>query len=203
MSAELVQADAAGKAKGEDFIKGLRPVGGTTIDGALLAAMKLFEQNERPRLLVFVTDGLPTVGETNVERIIADARRERVPGTRLFTFGVGYDVNTALLDKLAAENGGVAEYVEPKEDLEVKVSSFFTKINHPVLTDLALDLGVVETDLTYPRDMPDLFRGTQVTLIGRYRNATDVRNAVMRLRGRTGVATRTDRKSTRLNSSHT
>jgi Ca-activated chloride channel homolog len=191
MSAELVQADAAGKAKGEDFIKGLRPVGGTNIDGALLAAMKLFEQNERPRLLVFVTDGLPTVGETNVERIIADARRERVPGTRLFTFGVGYDVNTALLDKLAAENGGVAEYVEPKEDLEVKVSSFFTKINHPVLTDLALDLGGVETDLIYPRDMPDLFRGTQVTLIGRYRNPTDVRNAVLRLRGRTGTATRT------------
>ncbi|HYY94886.1 MAG TPA: VIT and VWA domain-containing protein [Pyrinomonadaceae bacterium] len=191
MSAELVQADAAGKAKGEEFIKGLRPVGGTNIDGALLAAMKLFEQNERPRLLVFVTDGLPTVGETNVERIIADARRERVPGTRLFTFGVGYDVNTALLDKLAAENGGVAEYVEPKEDLEVKVSSFFTKINHPVLTDLALDLGGVETDLIYPRDMPDLFRGTQVTLIGRYRNPSDVRNAVLRLRGRTGAATRT------------
>jgi Ca-activated chloride channel family protein len=191
MSAELVQADAAGKSKGENFIKGLRPVGGTNIDGALLAAMKLFEQNERPRLLVFVTDGLPTVGETNVEHIIADARRERVPGTRLFTFGVGYDVNTALLDKLAAENGGVAEYVEPKEDLEVKVSNFFTKINHPVLTDLALDLGGVETDLIYPRDMPDLFRGTQVTLIGRYRNPSDVRNAVLRLRGRTGAATRT------------
>src|ERR1044072_4430750 len=104
MSAELVQADAAGKAKGEDFIKGLRPVGGTNIDGALLAAMKMFEQNERPRLLVFVATGAPpTVGETNVERLIADARRGRVPGTRLFTCGVGYDVNTALLDKLAAE----------------------------------------------------------------------------------------------------
>jgi hypothetical protein len=190
MSAELVQADAAGKAKGEEFIKGLRPVGGTNIDGALLAALKLFERNERPRLLVFVTDGLPTVGETNVERIIEDARRERVPGTRLFTFGVGYDVNTALLDKLAAENGGVAEYVEPKEDLEVKVSNFFTKINHPVLTDLALDMGGVETDLVYPREMPDLFRGTQVTLIGRYRNSSDLRDAVLRLKGRTGSSER-------------
>ena len=50
---------------------------------------------------------------------------------RLFTFGVGYDVNTALLDKLAAENGGVADYVEPKEDLEVKVSNFFAKVNYP------------------------------------------------------------------------
>ena len=191
MAAELVQADAAGKARGEEFIGQLRPVGGTNIDGALTAAMKLFERNDRPRLLVFLTDGLPTVGETNVQRIIENARRERVPGTRLFTFGVGYDVNTALLDKLAAENGGVAEYVEPKEDLEVKVSNFFTKINHPVLTDLALDLGGVETDLIYPREMPDLFRGTQVTLIGRYRNASDVRDAVLRLRGRTGGRERT------------
>ena len=95
---------------------------------------------------------------------------------RLFTFGVGYDVNTSLLDKLAAENGGVAEYVEPKEDFEIKVSNFFTKINYPVLTDLKLDMGGVETDLVYPREMPDLFRGTQVTLIGRYRNASDLSN---------------------------
>jgi Ca-activated chloride channel homolog len=191
MSAELVQADAAGKAKGEEFIKQLRPVGGTNINGALLAALKMFERSERPRLLVFLTDGLPTVGETNAERIVENARRERVAGTRLFTFGVGYDVNTALLDKLAAENGGVAEYVEPKEDLEVKVSNFFTKINHPVLTDLALDMGGVETDLVYPREMPDLFRGTQVTLIGRYRNPSDLRDAVLRLRGRTGSRERT------------
>ncbi|HZT57349.1 MAG TPA: hypothetical protein VFA21_01870, partial [Pyrinomonadaceae bacterium] len=104
---------------------------------------------------------------------------------------VGYDVNTALLDKLAADNGGVAEYVEPKEDLEVKVSNFFTKINHPVLTNLALDMGGVQTDLIYPREMPDLFRGSQITLIGRYRNEYDVRNAVLRLTGRTGAAART------------
>src|SRR5919205_2722096 len=190
MAAELVQADAAGKARGEEFIAQLRPVGGTNIDGALTAAMRQFERSERPRLLVFLTDGLPTVGETNVARIVERARRERVAGVRLFTFGVGYDVNTALLDKLAAENGGVAEYVAPKEDLEVKVSNFFTKINHPVLTDLALDLGGVEADFVYPRELPDIFRGTQLTLIGRYRNARDLENVVLRLTGRAGEATR-------------
>lgn len=191
MSAQLIEADAAGKARGVEFINRLNPSGGTNINGAMTAAMKLFERGERPKMLVFVTDGLPTIGETNIERIVENARRERVPGVRLFTFGVGYDVNTALLDKLAAENGGVAEYVEPKEDLEVKVSNFFTKINHPVLTDLALDMGGVETDLLYPREMPDLFRGTQVTLIGRYRNVSDIRNAVLRLTGRTGSRERT------------
>jgi Ca-activated chloride channel homolog len=110
---------------------------------------------------------------------------------RLFTFGVGYDVNTALLDKLAAENGGVAEYVEPKEDIEVKVGSFFNKINHPVLTDLRLDTGSIDTDLVYPRALPDLFRGSQVTIIGRYRNASDVRGVTLRLTGRTGQRERT------------
>jgi Ca-activated chloride channel homolog len=190
MAAGLVRADAAGKARGEEFIKDLRPVGGTNINGALIAAMRQFEPGERPRMLVFMTDGLPTVGETKIERIVENARGARVPGVRLFTFGVGYDVNTALLDKLAAENGGVAEYVEPREDLEVKVSSFFTKINHPVLTNLALATGGVETDLTYPRELPDIFRGTQLTIVGRYRNNSDLRNVTLNLTGRTGERAR-------------
>ncbi|MFL6254574.1 MAG: VIT and vWA domain-containing protein [Pyrinomonadaceae bacterium] len=190
MTTGLLQADAEGRAKGEEFIAQLRPVGGTNINGALLAAMQQFDHAERPRLLIFLTDGLPTVGETKVERINENVRAARVPGVRLFTFGVGYDVNTALLDKLAADNGGVAEYVEPKEDLEIKVSNFFTKINHPVLTNLALDMGGVEADLVYPREMPDIFRGGQLTLIGRYRNARDLNNVVLRLTGRSGAAAR-------------
>ncbi|HEX8722194.1 MAG TPA: VIT and VWA domain-containing protein [Pyrinomonadaceae bacterium] len=186
MTSGLLQADERGRAQGEEFISQLKPLGGTNINGALVAAMAQFDRSERPRMLVFLTDGLPTVGETKVERIVENARAARVPGVRLFTFGVGYDVNTALLDKLAAENGGVAEYVEPKEDLEIKVSNFFTKINHPVLTDLRLDMGGVETDLVYPREMPDVFRGTQVTLIGRYRNPYDAAGVTLRLTGRTG-----------------
>jgi Ca-activated chloride channel family protein len=102
---------------------------------------------------------------------------------RLFTFGVGYDVNTVLLDKLAAENGGVADYVEPKEDLEVKVSNFFAKVNYPVLTDLKLDMAGVQTDLVYPRALPDLFRGSQVILIGRYRNPIEMDFVRLQLSG--------------------
>jgi Ca-activated chloride channel family protein len=191
MTTGLLQADAAGRSMGEEFIGKLRPVGGTNINGALLAAMSQFDRSERPRILVFLTDGLPTVGETNIQRIAESLHEARIPGVRLFTFGVGYDVNTALLDKLAAENGGVAEYVEPREDLEVKVSNFFTKINSPVLTDLKLDMGGVETDLIYPREMPDIFRGSQVTLIGRYSNRADLRNVTLRLTGRTGNQVRT------------
>ncbi len=85
---------------------------------------------------------------------------------------------------MAAENGGVADYVEPKEDIEVKVSNFFAKVNYPVLTDLQLDMAGVETDLVYPRALPDIFRGSQVTLIGRYRNPIELDFVRLQLSGK-------------------
>ncbi|MEP6913804.1 MAG: VWA domain-containing protein, partial [bacterium] len=190
METGMITADDQGRKRGEAFAQSLRPGGGTNINQALLSAMRQFEASDRPKILIFMTDGLPTVGETNVPRIVDNARAARIPGLRLFTFGVGYDVNTALLDKLAAENGGVADYVEPKEDLEVKVSNFFAKVNYPVLTDLQLDMAGVETDLVYPKALPDLFRGSQVTLIGRYRNPIDMDFVRLQLRGKSGGTSR-------------
>jgi Ca-activated chloride channel homolog len=191
MESGLISADAKGRTRGETFVKKLTPTGGTNINDALRAAMKQFDSSDRPKLLVFMTDGLPTVGETNVEKIINNAKDIKVDGLRLFTFGVGYDVNTKLLDKIAEENSGTADYIEPKEDLEVKVGNFFTKVNSPVLTGLNLDFGSVRTDLVYPRRTPDIFRGTQLTMIGRYKNEDDLKNITFKLTGKTGKETRT------------
>lgn len=191
LESSMIAANADGKKRGRDFVEKLTPNGGTNINDALRAALRQFDSSDRSKMLVFITDGLPTVGESNVEKIIANAKQIKVDGLRLFTFGVGYDVNTTLLDKLASENSGVAEYVEPKEDLEVKVGNFFTKINSPVLTDLAIDFGGVKTDLLYPRQLSDIFKGTQMTLIGRYTNAGDIENAIIKLTGRSGKETRT------------
>jgi len=192
MEAGLIAADESGRVRGEAFVKKLKPVGGTNINQSLLASLKQFSETnrERPKMLVFMTDGLPTVDETNITKIVDNVRKATTPGLRLFTFGVGYDVNTALLDKLAAENGGVADYVEPKEDLEVKVSNFFSKVNYPVLTDLQLDMGGAQTDLTYPRNIPDAFRGSQVTLIGRYSNESDLKSIQLKLTGKAGSSMR-------------
>jgi len=191
MEPGLIAADQSGRKRGEDFVNSLRPAGGTNINQALITGLPQLRQSDRPRIVVFLTDGLPTVGITSISQILENVRQARPAGVRLFTFGVGYDVNTALLDKLAAENGGVADYVEPKEDLEVKVSNFFAKINYPVLTDLQLDIAGVETDLIYPRSLPDLFRGSQVTLIGRYKNRSDMDNVGITLSGETGKSRRT------------
>jgi Ca-activated chloride channel family protein len=189
----LIPANAEGKRRGEEFVKKLQPTGGTNINDALIAAKKQFAagSGDRPKILVFMTDGLPTVGETNVEKIIQNFDREKIEGLRLFNFGVGYDVNTTLLDKLASENSGAADYVEPKEDLEIKVSNFFSKVNFPVLTDLEIDFGNVQTELIYPRKTPDLFKGTQIALIGRYKTFDD--RATIILRGRDGREVRTFR----------
>ena len=192
MESGLIQADARGRARGEEFVKNLKPTGGTNINDSLRAAIRQFNSSsERPQMLVFLTDGLPTVSETRVDKILENVREAKrgAPDLRIFTFGVGYDVNTQLLDKIASENGGTADYVEPKENIEVKVGNFFSKVNSPVLTDIEINWGGVNTDLIYPRKMPDLFKGTQITLIGRYRN--ELEGVTLTLRGRTGRENKT------------
>jgi Ca-activated chloride channel family protein len=135
-------------------------------------------------MIVFLTDGLPTVGTTDAKQIIKNAAEANRASVRLFAFGVGYDVNTNLLDKLSADNRGTSDYIEPQEDLEIKVSNFFARVNYPVLSDLKLDMGGVEADLVYPRTLGDLFKNSQLVIIGRYKN--EVNSATIRLTGKVG-----------------
>ncbi len=191
MESGLIRADKSGIGKGVEFVEKLKPTGGTNINDALKAALKQFDSSDRPKMLVFLTDGLPTVGESDVDKIIENAKKIKIENLRMFPFGVGYDVNTRLLDKLATANAGLAEYVEPKENLEIKVSNFFTRVNSPVLTDLTIDFGTVKTDLMYPRQLTDVFKGTQVVMLGRYTNQDDLNNVTIRLSGKSGRENRT------------
>ncbi len=180
MSERLLAADEDGKRQAREFIERMRATGGTNINDALMAAFKHLPSGERTQMVVLITDGQPTVGETQANRILANAKQTNKTSARLFTFGVGYDVNTLLLDGLANDNRGAVGYIEPKEDIEVKVSNFFSKVNHPVLSDVKIDWGGVGTDLVYPRGMPDIFHGSQLVLIGRYRPGSST-NRPMRL----------------------
>lgn len=169
MNERLIAADDAGRKQALDFIERMRATGGTNINDALMAAFKQIQPGDRPQMVVLITDGQPTVGETKAGSIFTNVKQASKPGVRLFTFGVGYDVNTVLLDGLANENRGTVAYIEPKEDIEVKVSNFFAKVNNPVLSDVKIDWGGVETDLVYPRATPDVFHGSQLVVMGRYR----------------------------------
>lgn len=190
MERGLIAANAEGRKRGEEFVNKLRPSGGTNINDALIASLKQFENGDRPKMLVFMTDGLPTVGETKVEKIISNLKSEKKSDIRIFPFGFGYDVNTTLLDRIGSENSGISDYVQPKEDLEIKVSNFFAKVSSPVLSDLELDFGPVLTEYTYPRKLTDLFRGMQLTIIGRYKNTNDLNNIALKLTGKSGKESR-------------
>ncbi len=88
---------------------------------------------------------------------------------RIFSFGIGSDVNTQLLDQIAETTRAFSQYVLASEDLEVKVSNFFTRIKEPALTNLRLEFsGGVRTSKMYPAELPDLFKGDQLVLAGRY-----------------------------------
>jgi Ca-activated chloride channel family protein len=166
----LTEATKANRDKAQEFIKGLRPIGGTAIADALDRSLKMKPANNaRPFVVVFLTDGKPTIGETDEERIVARVAPDQASTTRIFCFGIGTDINTHLLDKIAERTRAASQFVLPEEDLEVKVSNFFTKIKEPLLTNLKLEFpaGVRVTKL-YPNPLPDLFRGDQLVLAGRY-----------------------------------
>jgi Ca-activated chloride channel family protein len=161
-------------AKAGDFIKGLKPSGGTAIDDALATALKCRQGDEdskkRPFLVVFLTDGAPTVGTTDEDQIVKRAT-DRASDVRVFCFGIGHDVNTHLLDRIADATRAASQYVLPDEDIELKVSSFYDKVKEPVLTDVKLTFGGegIKTTQLYPSSLPDLFKGDTLLVFGRYR----------------------------------
>jgi Ca-activated chloride channel family protein len=176
----LTEVSSNSVAKAKKWVDHLEATGGTAIHDALNAALDLKPAgSERNFTVVFFTDGQPTVGETNPENILKGVASRNNTGTRIFTFGVGDDVNAALLDRLAEQTRSVSTYVRPQEDIEVKVSGLYGKISHPVLTNLKLAAGGgsgklgsnngVQLSEMYPGKLPDLFHGGQLVILGRYR----------------------------------
>lgn len=175
---KLVAFSEGEKERAAAHVFGLEANSGTNINEALAAALGLFEAGDRLKMVVFLTDGLPTVGVTEVGAIVKNAGAANAAKVRVFTFGVGYDVNTTLLDKIARENRGESEYVKPQENLEARVSGFYSKVQSPVLSDLKVEWGGIRVKDLLPRQMPDLFRGGQVMVAGRYEGSGPVKIAV-------------------------
>jgi Ca-activated chloride channel family protein len=181
---EMKEVSTDSRKEAEAFVTKLKTIGGTAIHDALKAALGTGEKDsKRPKLVVFLTDGLPTVGESSVDGILQMVKQRSQGLTRVFAFGVGTDVNTHLLDRIAEETRAVSQYVLPDENTEVKLSSFFSKINDPVLADVALDFGDVKTSKIHPGTLPDLFQGQQLIVLGRY---SDDGKARVVLRGKVG-----------------
>lgn len=168
----LTAIDDAARDKALGFVRGLKPIGGTAIEDALKRALRVAAGGDpaRPCFVVFLTDGLPTVGTTDGKQLLemtAKAVGDRT--IRVFCLGVGTDVNTHLLDGIAERTRAASQYVLPGEDLEVKLSTFYAKIANPVLAGLELVVeGPVRLLKVHPAPLPDLFKGEQLVVFGRY-----------------------------------
>ncbi len=172
---------ASERAAGKRFVASLSAAGSTDINRALLEALAGADPG-RPTVLLFLTDGLPTVGETNPDRIVANVQANASRSVRLFVFGVGYDVDTTLLDELSSSLRGTSTYVQPGQKIDEAVSGLYARISAPVLVDVQLVFEGVQVEDLYPYPLPDLFAGTQLVVVGRYRNAGP---ATLRLTGTT------------------
>ena len=173
-SLEPVRADEINVQSALRYIDNLSATGLTNINDALLEGLdQISLASNSLSMIIFLTDGLPTMGVTVNEQIIKNVTSTNEMTARLFVFGVGYDVNTILLDELALQNGGVSAYVRPEEDIEATISTFFSKVSNPVLSDVALDFGFINTFDRYPTQLPVLFAGSQLREFGRYRNSGD------------------------------
>jgi len=176
---KLVAASAANVGEADAFVAGLKPIGGTAIEEALVRALEPLKDQggkDRPYVVVFLTDGRPTVGSTNDDEIVKQVVRASGERTvRVFSVGIGSDVNAHLLDRLSERTRAASRYVLPKEDLELALSGFYAKISEPVLASPRLRFrGPVRTTKLAPPELPDLFRGEQLVVLGRYSGAGDV-----------------------------
>ncbi len=177
------KTDKESLAQAHQWIDGFEASGGTNIGEAIDRALELPIDKERPATVLFLTDGRPTVNITDVETLAAKVEKGNKRNLRLFAFGVGDNVNTKLLDRMSGDTGGLTEYIHPSQPIDGKVTRLFAKMSHPVLTNLEVDIPGVKVTERYPKELPDLFRGSQIVLVGSYTGEGD---SVLRLEGRIG-----------------
>ncbi len=185
----LLEANSEQIVKAKKWVEELDATGGTAINDALASALELRPKDEgRTFTVVFFTDGQPTIGETDPDKILKNTTAKNTSNTRIFTFGVGDDVNATMLDQLAEKTRALSTYVRPAEDIENKVSGLYSKISNPVLTSLKLSAtNDIKFSEVYPAELPDLFHGSQLVVLGRYSGKGA---AAIKLSGQVGKETK-------------
>lgn len=166
----LSPANQANRDKAKEFWENQKAIGGTNIEEALQMALGNKGEANRPHFIVFITDGKPTIGEMDENSLVKKIQQANRRNLRIFTFGIGYEINTHLLDKITESTNAYRSYITPDEDIEIEISNFYSKISSPVLTDLKLTVEEpVHISGVYPRNLPDMFKGASISLLGRYR----------------------------------
>jgi Ca-activated chloride channel family protein len=179
---EFVPATDAAKKQAGGWIARVDARGGTALEAALASGLRRGSKG-RLFLVVLLTDGRPTVGIKDTETILEQVKKANRFDARVFTFGVGEDLDVRLLDRIAEATRGERDYVAPNEEIATVTGRFFRKIDQPVLTDLKVEFGEGVGQI-YPRRLPDLFAGGQLVLMGRYAKGS---SRTVRVSGRRGA----------------
>ena len=164
-----VANDKAGLGAAREFIDAVVARGRTNISGALARGLAGTPPPGRPRIMIFLTDGTPTAGEVVPEKIVEKVPALNTSGTRIFVMGLGHDVNAHLLDKLAEATEGSCEYVDPDQDIDVKIAALYDRLSNPVLNHAVVTFGGLRPTAVFPKKLPALFAGTEIMVAGRYR----------------------------------
>ncbi len=155
------------------YLEALRAEGSTNISEALSSALAgSSRDSERLPLVVFVTDGEPTVGERNPDAIAALGARLR-GSARVFTVGVGTGVNASLVEQLALQGHGTAQFVRDEESVESAVSLLARRLSVPVLTDVRISANGVRLSRILPNGPIDVFAGQDIVVLARYDGTGD------------------------------
>ena len=161
-------------AKARSYLKAIQPNGGTNIHDAVLEAIRPDPGQGVLPVVLFLTDGLPTVGQTSESAIKDAAAKGNGFNRRIFTFGVGFDVNTPLLRGLALQTRATSTFVLPDENVEVKVGQVYRKLSGPILAAPKLTAGGETRAVreVQPAALPDMFEGDQLVVLGQYTDAS-------------------------------
>jgi len=178
---EFANATAENVRAASRYLESLDASGSTNISGALEEALRPAVATGRLGLVLFVTDGQPTVGERDPETIAARVATLR-GSRRIFSFGVGADLNVALVERLALEGRGTAQFVRPNESVERAVSIVASRLTNPVVTDLRVYADGVRLLKTQPSQASDIFAGQDFVMLTRYDGSGATR---LRFEGRT------------------
>ncbi|MBW3539187.1 MAG: VIT and VWA domain-containing protein [Planctomycetes bacterium] len=204
----LVAFDDASRERAVRYVEKLNARGGTAIEEALELSLKLLDSGDPPspplskggngggggkadrrlKMILFATDGLPTIGERDPEAILRSIAKRNTDDVRIFVFGEGFDVNTKLLDFLALDHRGEADYILPDENISEKIGRFFDRVGSPLMTDLEIKIDGLEVTDLHPRRIPDVYKGEQVVVYGRY---TGHGKKTVQLTGNVGGSRRT------------
>ncbi|MCU0276511.1 MAG: VWA domain-containing protein [Acidobacteria bacterium] len=172
----LAPASEANRRRAKEFVAAWQAAGGTHCEEALQIALgeagSPDEGAGRLRVVVLITDGRPTIGETDDEALLRLVRRSGSAKLRLFPVAIGSEINTHLLDGFAEQTRTFRTYIPMGEEIESGISRFYDKISSPVLSDVRLDIaGSARTSHIHPRQLPDLYKGSTLTVVGRYQGA--------------------------------